>query len=210
MRLFPKSRLKIYIGLHNYLYRKINLIATKFENGTHPKHRLTKYYQFFINNISENSSILDIGCGIGYVAYKLADKAKFILAIDIEKNSIEIAKQKYSKKNIKFNQADIFHHKFTEKFDYIILSNVLEHIKDRRKLLKIVGNLAPILLIRVPMLNRSWLSLYKKELGFEYRLEQSHYIEYTLETFRNEIESAGLKILSYSIQFGEIWAKIKT
>jgi len=47
-----------------------------------------------------------------------------------------------------------------------------------------------------------------KELGLDYRLDKTHYIEYTYDTFLEEIESAGLKILSYSIQFGEIWARI--
>lgn len=64
-------------------------------------------------------------------------------------------------------------------------------------------------LIRVPLINRSWLSIYKKELGIEYRLSKSHYIEYTLQSFKNEIESAGFKICSYSIQFGEIWAIVE-
>lgn len=32
---------------------------------------------------------------------------------------------------------------------------------------------------------------------------------YTLQPFKNEIESAGFKICSYSIQFGEIWAIVE-
>jgi hypothetical protein len=40
-------------------------------------------------------------------------------------------------------------------------------------------------------------------------MDKTHYIEYTIESFTEEIESAGLKIISNSIQFGEIWAKIK-
>jgi len=58
------------------------------------------------------------------------------------------------------------------------------------------------------MINRSWLTLYKKELGSEYRLDLSHFIEYTNETFQKEINIAGLKLISYTIQFGEIWTKI--
>ena len=58
------------------------------------------------------------------------------------------------------------------------------------------------------MINRSWLAVYKKDCGFEYRLHKSHYIEYTFESFKKEIESVGLKIITYSIQFGEIWSKV--
>ena len=55
------------------------------------------------------------------------------------------------------------------------------------------------------MINRDWITLYKKELGVEYRLDKTHYIEYTLESFKKELEKAELKIQNYSIQFGEIW-----
>ena len=53
------------------------------------------------------------------------------------------------------------------------------------------------------MINRSWLPLYKKSLGLEYRLDWGHFIEYTLETFQNEIKDSGLKSISYDIQFGK-------
>ena len=63
-------------------------------------------------------------------------------------------------------------------------------------------------LIRVPILNRDWLVLYKKEFKIEYRLDKTHYIEYTIEDLTGELEKAGLKINNYSIQFGEIWALV--
>ncbi len=68
---------------------------------------------------------------------------------------------------------------------------------------------AIVFLIRVPMVNRDWLVLYKKERGIECRLDYGHFIEYTLESFENEISVVGLDIKEYSIQFGEIWAECK-
>ena len=58
------------------------------------------------------------------------------------------------------------------------------------------------------MINRDWITLYKKELGIEWRLDKTHYIEYTLESFKKELEKAGLNLEKYSIQFGEIWAVV--
>jgi hypothetical protein len=75
-------------------------------------------------------------------------------------------------------------------------------------ILRKVKKLAPRILIRVPMINRDWITLYKKELGLEYRLDKTHFIEYTLESFKKELEQASLKIDKFSIQFGEIWAVI--
>ena len=54
--------------------------------------------------------------------------------------------------------------------------------------------------------NRSGFDVYKKELGLEYRRDKTHFIEYTLEGFKEELEKVGLRISDYSIQFGEIWA----
>ncbi|MCD4780946.1 MAG: class I SAM-dependent methyltransferase, partial [Candidatus Omnitrophica bacterium] len=94
------------------------------------------------------------------------------------------------------------------RFDVVILSNVLEHIDERVKFLKRLREMAPQFLIRVPMINRDWITLYKKEVGLDYRLDKDHYIEYTLETFEDELSKAGLQIQEYGIQFGEIWAAV--
>ena len=207
----PLSHLwiKVLLKLHNFLYLKISTTSLKLNNGLHPKHRIMKYHQYFIDNIEENSKILDIGCGIGALANSIAKKAEIVLACDINRNSIEMAKSTFKNDNVKFIYADATSYEFNENFDYIILSNVLEHIKDRIIFLKKIKHLAKYMLIRIPMIDRSWLPLYKKELGVEYRLDSSHYIEYTFATFQKEIENAGLQISSFSIQFGEIWAKIK-
>lgn len=210
MYILDKIRLKLFIWLHNYSYHQISGLVLKLNNNIHPKHRIMNYYKFFFDNIEENSNILDIGCGLGILAEKIAKKANKIVAVDINEKNIAIAKKNHSQDNIIYINADATKYQFEESFDYIILSNVLEHIKDRNNFLKKIKNLTKFLLIRVPMINRGWLPLYKRELGFEYMLDSTHYIEYTLDTFKKEMDAAGLKILFYSIQFGEIWAKIKS
>jgi hypothetical protein len=39
-------------------------------------------------------------------------------------------------------------------------------------------------------------------------LDKTHFIEYTFESFKEELDEAGLSVLDYSIQFGEIWAVV--
>ena len=194
--------------MDNFLYRVISHISSKIEGNIHPKHRIMNYHQYFIENIEESSKILDIGCGIGALTYDIAKKARNVVAIDIRKDFIEIATKRFNLSNIRYVLGDALNYEFNETFDYIVLSNVLEHIKNRIEFLKRIKGIAKYILIRVPLINRSWLTLYKKELGVEYRLSNDHYIEYTYNSFQEEIESAGMKVLSYSIQYGEIWAKI--
>lgn len=204
-----KTAVKIALILHNFSYKLSSRFAINAENGIHPKHRLMNYHQFFVDNIESSDTVLDIGCGSGALAYDLSKKVKKIVGIDISQVNIKTAKEKYPAPNIKYIVGDAVEYNFNQKFDAIILSNVLEHIEKRKEFLNKIKKLAPKILIRVPMFNRDWITLYKKELDIEWRLDKTHYIEYTLETFKNEIKEARLNIKDYSIQFGEIWAIVK-
>jgi 2-polyprenyl-3-methyl-5-hydroxy-6-metoxy-1,4-benzoquinol methylase len=204
-----KIIIKILIKLNDFILKLIDYLSIKINKGIHPKHELTKYYDFFINNIKSGDSVLDIGCGIGFVSDKLAQKAKNVTGVDIEEKNLSIAKNKFVKENLRFILADATQYDFKEKFDVVILSNVLEHIKNRIEFLEKIKNLSNKFLIRVPMINRDWMTLYKKELGLWYFNDPTHYTEYTLDSFKQEISSANLSVESCSIQFGEIWAIIK-
>lgn len=201
--------LKLFLGLDNYCYKLISKLAILENNGIHPKHRIMNYHQFFVDNIEKGDRILDVGCGNGAVAYDLSRKAESVLGIDINEENINYAKKHYQSDNSNFIIGDATKYQFKRSFDIIVLSNVLEHIKNRTIFLQKIKKLAPKILIRVPMIDRDWLVLYKKEKGVEYKLDKTHFIEYTEKTFREEIEKANLKIINYSIQFGEIWAILK-
>jgi len=209
MKKINQFQMKLLLKLHNYLYRKISKLSKIINNNVHPKHRIINYHKFFLDNIEKDSKILDIGCGKGELAYDLANIANIVVACDINKNYLDIAKKRYKRDNIIYLFADATNYNFNETFDYIILSCVLEYIKDRVKFLSRIKSLANILLIRAATINRSWLTLYKKELGLENKDDLARTIGYTFDIFQNELESVGLRIISYSIQFGEIWAKIE-
>lgn len=202
--------IKILLSLYSFLYRLISLLAIRTEDGIHPKHRLTKYHQYFLNNVNSKSIVLDIGCGQGELAYDLSKKAHQVIGIDISHKNIKIAQGRYSAKNVNYYFGDATKYRFEQKFDIIILSNVLEHLRNRIKFLNKIKKLAPKILIRVPMINRDWITLYKKELDISWKLDKSHFIEYTEKSFKDELSRAGLKIIQHSIQFGEIWAVVKS
>jgi 2-polyprenyl-3-methyl-5-hydroxy-6-metoxy-1,4-benzoquinol methylase len=200
---------KLTLRLHNFAYRLSTKFAVKAEGGLHPKHRIMNYHKFFIENIKEGENVLDMGCGNGALAFDLAKRAKKVVAIDMSEQNIRVAQENYSAKNIEYLFGDAIEYSFNEIFDVVILSNVLEHIANRGKFLKKVKNLSPKILIRVPMINRDWITLYKKENGIEWRLDKTHFTEYTLGSFKNELKTVDLKLEKYSIQFGEIWAMVR-
>lgn len=198
--------IKILCYFNNLSYKIIGRLAIIENKGIHPKHRILNYHKFFLDNISASDKVLDIGCGEGSVSADMAKKARGVVGIDISKKNIISSRKKYFKDNLQFIEGDATTFDFKEKFDVIILSNVLEHIKDRVKFLEKIKKLAPKILIRVPLITRDWISVWKKENNFNYKLDETHFIEYTEESFQKEAAEAGLKIESSYIKFGELYA----
>ncbi|PLX28262.1 hypothetical protein C0581_02910 [Candidatus Parcubacteria bacterium] len=201
--------LRFFVWLDNVVYKIISKLAIKDNGGTHPKHYILKYHDFFSDHTDISDTVLDIGCGKGENAFDVAKKVKSVTAIDIKEQNIEYAKKHYGRENIDFVIGDVLTYNFNKKFDKIVFSNVLEHIEDRVNFLKKLHDLSDTILLRVPMLDRDWLVVYKKEKGFEYRLDPTHYIEYTLNSLRKELDESGWNIDSHSVQFGEFWGVIK-
>lgn len=200
---------KLLLQMHSFSYRVVGYLAQKVEgDGIHPKHRIMNYHAFFVDNVDEGDTVLDIGCGNGALTYDVAKKAGQVVGIDLNEKSISLARQRYSRENIEYICGNVLNDLPDERFDVVILSNVLEHIDERVKFLKRLREMAPKFLIRVPMIHRDWITLYKKEIGLDYRLDKDHYVEYTLNGFEEELKEGGLGIQHYSIQFGEIWAVV--
>lgn len=204
-----KFFVKLALRLHSFSYKLASVLAIKAENGLHPKHRLMNYHQFFLDHIAQGDRVLDIGCGNGALAFDLAQKAKEVTAIDLVPNNIEKAKDRFLKSNISYRVADATTFSPHQTFDVVVLSNVLEHIEHRVEFLQNIKHLAPIFLIRVPMINRDWITLYKKELGVEWRLDKTHFTEYTLDAFQTELAQTEFHFKEYSVQFGEIWVVVE-
>lgn len=206
---FLQSFIKTLLNLHTFLGKVIDVVLIKTNDGLHPKHHLMRYYEFFLDHIGTESNILDIGCGNGFVASQIATKAKKVTGIDTDQANIEQAGRQHSRENINYILGDATRYDFQERYDAVVLSNVLEHIKDRIVFLNKVKQLSDTLLIRVPMVDRDWMPLYRKSLNMPYFCDSTHFTEYTFETFRDEMNKSGLQIDQCTIRFGEIWAVIK-
>lgn len=195
---------KITLRLDNLLYMLINRLVI-LEQGVHPKHRIINYNAFFVKNVSAGDKVLDIGCGNGVLTKAVASKAGQVVGIDFDRETLEFAKKHNNQENITYILGDATVYPFKDEFDVMVLSNILEHIEDRVAFLKKIKKIAPKILLRVPLLNRDWVAVYKRELGLEYRLDPTHTIEYTTPVLKKELAQAGLKLKNYSIQFGELW-----
>ncbi|MCG8620035.1 MAG: class I SAM-dependent methyltransferase [Desulfobacterales bacterium] len=207
--------LKAVLSLHTFTYKAASAISPELEPGKlHPKHRIMQYHKWFTARLHSEWHVLDIGCGNGNLTQKMAGACRQVTGIDLNPKNINQAKEVRNGANITFLCADALTFNYDEKVDAFVLSNVLEHIEERVEFLtqiyeKQPRKTPPILLLRVPMITRDWITLYKKELGLEWRLDKTHYTEYTLEQLKSELCLAGLEIETYQIQFGEFYGVIR-
>ncbi len=208
-KLLHKSVLK----LHSLTYKLSGIFASILNNGIHPKHKIMRYKEWFVDNIKDNWVVLDVGCNTGMMPEVVSAKASYVYGIEIEEKHIKEAKKKRQKENIEFICADatIYDYSTCQAIDVVTLSNILEHIEYRveflQKLIKQVKwNNKKRFLIRVPVIDREWIAVYKKELGLEYRLDRTHFTEYTFEELEDELKKAAIYIKDYHVKFGEIYA----
>ena len=99
------------------------------------------YHNWIYKNITKDSTILDVGCGDGTLAFNLANNNKKILGIDINHNSITTANKKNIYNNVEFIKNDYLTYDFKkQKFDVIIFVAAIQHMDmknalDKAKLL---------------------------------------------------------------------------
>ena len=186
----------------------MNERAIAYGEGEHPKHKLTNYHDFFIQNLSDCKRIIDLGCGYGAVARSIAIAypQSFVMGIDNNIERLEQAQKAKNPLNVQFQLADIYDYE-CEPFDAVVLSNVLEHIERRDEFLKQIMKTtkAKKILIRVPNFERHWSIPLRKALGVNYFQDSDHKIEHTLVEFKTEIIDAGLNLETVLICWGEIW-----
>lgn len=188
----------------------INERAMKYGHGVHPKHRLTKYYDYFISKIENGQSVVDVGCSRGEVALQVAEAKpnSMVTGIDIEENKIKDARNKPHPKNLEFLCADATLGIGENSCDVMIVSNILEHIHERTNFLQklLSATNAKIILLRVPLFEREWQMPMRRELEVNYYSDSDHKIEHTLEEFVSEVEQAGIELAEVVTLWGEIWA----
>jgi len=208
----PAEALRFLFRLDATLYRLEGKKAVEYGGGTHTKHHQTGYHDFFVRRIRRGERVLDVGCGIGALAFDIADRSHAaVLGIDLDEKNVAEARERYAHPGIEYRVGDATKQLPEGPFDVVILSNVLEHLSDRPAFLRRLRESArpARLLIRVPVFERDWRVPLKRELGVDWRLDAGHEVEYSLESFAEEMEAAGLSITHQEVRWGEIWAETR-
>lgn len=94
--------------------------------------------EFIISKIPKDvNSILDVGCGNGWIAKEFLPKGKNVFSLDVSVTNPSIVKKLYSSPNHFAIAADSFHLPFNnETFDCVIASEIIEHVIDPAEFVK--------------------------------------------------------------------------
>ena len=97
-------------------------------------------------NPTNNSKVLDLGCGTGYLSKVQGERVSpggKVVGVDPDKARIKVAKEKYSSHNVVFfeGSADDFPE---DEYDFVFANHVLHWIKDKETAFKnVYKNLKP-------------------------------------------------------------------
>lgn len=208
----PQDAIPWLLEIYDYTGLEVDHASIRWGNGVHIKHELMDgIHSFFYERISENSRVLDLGCGIGAVADSIANHSNAdVLGIDMNADSIAFAKSRYEHPRLQFICGNVFTDlPQNETFDVIVLSSVLEHLENRSTFLKSLAQTfkPKKFLIRVPTFEQHYFKALKRELGLYAFVDATHVLEYSPEIFATEMAEANLKITHLEIRWGDIWAE---
>ena len=189
----------------------INETAITYGGGVHAKHRLMRYHDFFVDRIRPGERVLDIGSGNGAVAHSVATRSSaVVVGLDLNDDNDASAQLMFPHSSLTFVVGEAPEDIPAERFDVVIMSNVLEHLEHRVQFLRLIQErVSPSRwLLRVPMFDREWRVAMRKELGLYYFGDPTHATEYTQASFEVEMQEASFKINELQINWGEIWAEV--
>lgn len=209
----PADALRRLFMLQDKLDWIINERAMAYGGNVHPKHRLMRYHDFFVDRIAAGSRVLDIGCGYGAVARSIVTRVpdSTVVGVELDQGRLSQARAGEVPANLSFVEADARCNLPPGPWDVVVLSNILEHIEDRVGFLRdILRQAAPQkILLRVPLFERDWKLPLRRELGIGYFSDAEHFIEHRLDELRDEVLAAGLKPVETIALWGEIWTECR-
>jgi len=158
-------------------------------------------HQFAVDRIPAETTVLDVGCGSGLMAEHLADKNVKTISIDKQ------VQEKTQKDSWKWAEADIEQYEFDENLgevDYILLLDIIEHLKSPERLLKTLrvrfSRDCPEVIITTGNIGffpvRMGLFLGSFNYGKRGILDMDHKRLFTFSTLRRTLELSGYEVLS--------------
>lgn len=183
------------------------ILHENFHSATGIQRRLVKSSNFTYIYIIEilkkyirpNTKVLDIGCGAGTIDFFIASLGVKVLGVDLSKKAVQscIESSKVLNLNMatRFKVMDFPKEKPSEKFDYVLLFEVLEHLEDDLECLKRIQSLLKkggILVLSTPS---NEAPLHRLGLLKEFDRRVGHLRRYSVQELLSLLNTVGLDII---------------
>lgn len=104
----------------------INILEEKYSDKLSARNVILLNYLY---RDFKDKTILDIGCGFGWLEYRLKDKVKKIIGVDINKDHIKKAKKEIISKNVTLLVGSALRLPIkSNSIDVVVASEVIEHL----------------------------------------------------------------------------------
>jgi 2-polyprenyl-3-methyl-5-hydroxy-6-metoxy-1,4-benzoquinol methylase len=148
----------------------------------------------------EGERILDVGCGLGRIAYEISKSGADVSGIDISSYAIKYAQATFP--NVKFHVINALELPYSSEFDKIFIDQVLEHFDypGRARLLKKLNTaLKPNgqIVVGVPINDFLHHPIVKKLapcVGL--KIDTSHKVNFSYKQLEQELFSANFNVLA--------------
>lgn len=151
-------------------------------------------YEWAAQVLRFGSHVIDVGCGIGYGSWIMAEAGHNVLALDVDEETIAYAREHYAHPRIVFQVTDVrllgtgaaF-----PKADAAVCFEMIEHVADPLPVLRELRAVVPTLLASVP-----------NEDVFPWKNYAFHFRHYTKQQFKSLLCDAGFQVSVWLGQAG--------
>lgn len=157
---------------------------------------------------SDSLRVLDVGGGSGWLLNlirSLSDRVKDTHVVDLDKDAESLAIQN----GHKYFCGRIEDFETTDKFDFVLMLNLIEHVADPLAVMKKISDILKpggVVLIKTPNYDSLDVNVYRHKNWGGYHCPR-HWVLFRKESFQKLADASGLKITDFSYTQGApFWA----
>ncbi len=184
--------LKVILRAH-WVIKRSGWALSTFEKDLHFASNTQAVDRNLLSRVLKpGDKVLDLACGFGRLAIMSIELGAEVCGVDLDHAAVKSLKREHPEGT--WIHANILNFEPSEKPDWIILSNILEHLDDDLAFLKKIKGMTKGIIVEVPDFESDPLNYPASVLGVRWYSDADHVREYSLPTLKVLMSRAGWQI----------------